>query len=82
MRIKCFSFILGHVALGALGDSFYEYLIKSWIQSGKTDGQARKMYDDTVEVRIYVINSLHSQALGSILHNCNRCMICVKLVCF
>jgi hypothetical protein len=82
MRIKCFSFILGHVSLGALGDSFYEYLIKSWIQSGKTDGQARKMYDDTVEVRIYVINSLHSQALGSILHNCNRCMICVKLVCF
>ncbi|CAB3987590.1 Mannosyl-oligosaccharide 1,2-alpha-mannosidase IB [Paramuricea clavata] len=38
-----------HVSLGALGDSFYEYLIKSWIQSGKTDDQARKMYDDAVE---------------------------------
>ncbi|XP_028412795.1 mannosyl-oligosaccharide 1,2-alpha-mannosidase IA-like [Dendronephthya gigantea] len=38
-----------HVSLGALGDSFYEYLIKSWIQSGKTDKQARKMYDDTIE---------------------------------
>ncbi|KAK5981530.1 alpha-1 2-Mannosidase [Trichostrongylus colubriformis] len=33
-----------HVSLGALGDSFYEYLIKSWLQSGKTDKQARRMY--------------------------------------
>ncbi|EPB67466.1 glycosyl hydrolase family 47 [Ancylostoma ceylanicum] len=33
-----------HMSLGALGDSFYEYLIKSWLQSGKTDEQARKMY--------------------------------------
>jgi mannosyl-oligosaccharide alpha-1,2-mannosidase len=50
MRIKSVCFILGHVSLGALGDSFYEYLIKSWIQSGKTDDQARKMYDDAIEV--------------------------------
>uniref|UniRef100_A0A0K0CYI1 alpha-1,2-Mannosidase n=1 Tax=Angiostrongylus cantonensis TaxID=6313 RepID=A0A0K0CYI1_ANGCA len=35
-----------HVSLGALGDSFYEYLIKSWLQSGKTDEQARVMYWD------------------------------------
>lgn len=33
-----------HVSLGALGDSFYEYLIKSWLQSGKIDEQARRMY--------------------------------------
>ncbi|RCN42497.1 Mannosyl-oligosaccharide 1,2-alpha-mannosidase C52E4.5 family protein, partial [Ancylostoma caninum] len=33
-----------HMSLGALGDSFYEYLIKSWLQSGKTDDQARAMY--------------------------------------
>ncbi|EYC38168.1 hypothetical protein Y032_0738g1955 [Ancylostoma ceylanicum] len=33
-----------YMSLGALGDSFYEYLIKSWLQSGKTDEQARKMY--------------------------------------
>lgn len=46
-------FFLDHVSLGALGDSFYEYLIKSWIQSGKTDAQARKMYDDTIEVLQY-----------------------------
>ncbi|PIO60254.1 glycosyl hydrolase family 47 [Teladorsagia circumcincta] len=31
-------------SLGALGDSFYEYLLKSWLQSGKTDAQAKRMY--------------------------------------
>ncbi|KAK0408930.1 hypothetical protein QR680_004245 [Steinernema hermaphroditum] len=33
-----------HMSLGALGDSFYEYLIKSWLQTGKKDDQAKKMY--------------------------------------
>ena len=39
-----------HVSLGALGDSFYEYLIKSWVMSGQTDNVARRMYDKAVEV--------------------------------
>jgi len=38
-----------HVSLGALGDSFYEYLLKSWIMSGKTDMNARKMYDEAMK---------------------------------
>lgn len=38
-----------HVSLGALGDSFYEYLIKSWVMSGQTDNVARRMYDKAVE---------------------------------
>eukprot|EP00112_Aurelia_sp_Birch-Aquarium-sp1_P019897 Seg5010.1 transcript_id=Seg5010.1/GoldUCD/mRNA.D3Y31 product="Mannosyl-oligosaccharide 1 2-alpha-mannosidase IA" protein_id=Seg5010.1/GoldUCD/D3Y31 len=38
-----------HVSLGALGDSFYEYLLKSWLMSGKTDLTARKMYDEAME---------------------------------
>lgn len=36
------------MSLGALGDSFYEYLLKAWIQSGQTDTQAREMYDDAM----------------------------------
>lgn len=43
-----------HVSLGALGDSFYEYLIKSWVMSGETDNMARRMYDQSVEVRFYL----------------------------
>lgn len=38
-----------HVAIGALGDSFYEYLLKSYIQSGKKDETAKKMYFDAVK---------------------------------
>jgi len=40
------TFSRNHVTLGALGDSFYEYLLKLWIMTGKTDEKIRKMYDD------------------------------------
>jgi len=33
-----------HISLGALGDSFYEYLIKSYLLTNKTDTQALKMH--------------------------------------
>uniref|UniRef100_H3B7W3 alpha-1,2-Mannosidase n=1 Tax=Latimeria chalumnae TaxID=7897 RepID=H3B7W3_LATCH len=38
-----------HVSIGGLGDSFYEYLIKSWLMSGKTDDEAKLMYDEALE---------------------------------
>ena len=31
--------------MGALGDSFYEYLLKEWLRSGKTDNTAKEMFD-------------------------------------
>jgi mannosyl-oligosaccharide alpha-1,2-mannosidase len=36
------------MSLGGLGDSFYEYLLKAWIQSGKEDFEARQMYDEAI----------------------------------
>ena len=42
---------LDHVSIGGLGDSFYEYLIKSFLMSDKTDGDAKKMYYSALEVR-------------------------------
>ena len=39
---------LEQVSLGARGDSFYEYLLKAWLQSGKTDTEAREMYDEAI----------------------------------
>uniref|UniRef100_A0AC34R7A7 Alpha-1,2-Mannosidase n=1 Tax=Panagrolaimus sp. JU765 TaxID=591449 RepID=A0AC34R7A7_9BILA len=39
-------FANSHVSLGALGDSFYEYLIKSYLLTNKTDEQALKMHKD------------------------------------
>ncbi|ELU14315.1 hypothetical protein CAPTEDRAFT_228579 [Capitella teleta] len=38
-----------HTSIGALGDSFYEYLLKAWIQSGGVDTEARQMYDGAVQ---------------------------------
>jgi mannosyl-oligosaccharide alpha-1,2-mannosidase len=34
-----------HITFGALGDSFYEYLLKMWIQGGKKETKWRQMYD-------------------------------------
>ena len=48
------SILSEHVSLGALGDSFYEYLLKSYIQSGLKDTRAKKMYFEATEV-IYVM---------------------------
>ena len=39
-----------HTSVGGLGDSFYEYLLKAWLMSDKTDIEARKTYDDAIEV--------------------------------
>ncbi|XP_016016363.1 mannosyl-oligosaccharide 1,2-alpha-mannosidase IB isoform X2 [Rousettus aegyptiacus] len=38
-----------HTSVGGLGDSFYEYLLKAWLMSDKSDHEARKMYDDAIE---------------------------------
>ncbi|KAK7574061.1 hypothetical protein V9T40_011252 [Parthenolecanium corni] len=38
-----------HMSMGGLGDSFYEYLLKSWIQSGKTDVEGREMFDEAMK---------------------------------
>lgn len=41
-----------HMSLGALGDSFYEYLLKAWLQSDKEDEEARVMYDEAMQAII------------------------------
>lgn len=47
----CFCFA-DHVSLGGLGDSFYEYLIKSYLMSDKTDAEAKTMYYSALEVPV------------------------------
>lgn len=42
--------LLGHTSLGALGDSYYEYLLKSWLVTSKRDVQAKRMYDEAMDV--------------------------------
>ncbi|KAK5852650.1 hypothetical protein PBY51_006501 [Eleginops maclovinus] len=38
-----------HVSVGGLGDSFYEYLLKAWLMSDKTDDEGKKMYYDALQ---------------------------------
>ena len=33
-----------------MGDSFYEYLLKAYLQSGKEDEQAKHLYFDAIDV--------------------------------
>jgi hypothetical protein len=43
------SFADSHITFGALGDSFYEYLLKVWLQGGKKETWLREMYDEAVD---------------------------------
>ncbi|KAG8288855.1 hypothetical protein J6590_010974 [Homalodisca vitripennis] len=37
------------MSMGALGDSFFEYLLKEWLRSGREDQEARQMYDEAMQ---------------------------------
>ncbi|XP_033230510.1 mannosyl-oligosaccharide 1,2-alpha-mannosidase IA-like [Belonocnema kinseyi] len=54
-----------HMSLGGLGDSFYEYLLKAWIQSGKEDMEAREMYDDAMSA---VVQHMIVKSPGGLLY--------------
>ncbi|XP_046434864.1 mannosyl-oligosaccharide 1,2-alpha-mannosidase IA isoform X2 [Neodiprion fabricii] len=54
-----------HMSLGGLGDSFYEYLLKAWIQSGKEDTEAREMWDDAVAA---LLNHMIIRSPGGLLY--------------
>ncbi|KJE94527.1 mannosidase [Capsaspora owczarzaki ATCC 30864] len=38
------TFSTNHITLGARGDSYYEYLLKQWLQGGKKEARLHKMY--------------------------------------
>ena len=40
------------MSIGALGDSFYEYLLKSWLVTSKKDTEAYDMYMDAMQVTL------------------------------
>lgn len=42
------SSVTEHMSLGALGDSYYEYLLKAWLQSDRDDEDGRQMFDDAM----------------------------------
>lgn len=40
------------MSLGALGDSFYEYLLKAWLLSNQEDEQSRVMFDEAMQAAL------------------------------
>ena len=42
-------FVDSHITFGALGDSFYEYLLKTWVQGGRKETWLRQMYDAAID---------------------------------
>jgi len=43
------NFVGSKITFGALGDSYYEYLLKVWLQGGKKETYMREMYDKAVQ---------------------------------
>jgi mannosyl-oligosaccharide alpha-1,2-mannosidase len=37
------------ITFGAMGDSFYEYMLKTWLQLGEKDEYLREMFDDSMD---------------------------------
>lgn len=46
---------VGHCSIGALGDSFFEYLVKSWIGTSEKDIEAKDMYFKTAKVSMFKV---------------------------
>lgn len=46
---SCFTINPNQVTFGALGDSFYEYLLKTWLQGGRKERWLRNMYDRAMD---------------------------------
>lgn len=42
-------FTNNHLTFGAMSDSFYEYMLKVWLQGGKTESMYRQMYDKAIQ---------------------------------
>ncbi|XP_063954984.1 mannosyl-oligosaccharide alpha-1,2-mannosidase IA-like [Lytechinus pictus] len=54
-----------HVSLGALGDSFYEYLLKSYIMSGGKDEEGKQMYFSALEVSHVIRHVMYPSSFSS-----------------
>lgn len=79
------SFASSQITFGALGDSFYEYLLKTWIQGGKKEDWLRKMYDNAMDGMVKVLLKISSPSRLAYISDFNGASNDLKmdhLVCF
>ena len=68
------------MSIGALGDSFYEYLLKAWIQTAGEDTQAKEMYSEAIKVsRKLFLN--HNQPVACVMCNSILCNVFLHILC-
>ncbi len=58
------NFAPSKVTLGAMGDSFYEYLLKMWLLTGKKSTQLQRMYRASMDGVLNVLLQRSSESLG------------------
>lgn len=51
------------MSVGALSDSYYEYLLKVWILKGKKDDMYRDMWERAMDEMIYMLLGTSSDGL-------------------
>ena len=49
LNTKTGDFISQEVSLGAYGDSFFEYLVKVWLLTGKQDDELKHMFQESYD---------------------------------
>merc|ERR1719503_457050 len=49
VSVQTGSYTSNHVSLGAMGDSAFEYLIKTWILRGRKEEWLKAMYDKSTD---------------------------------
>jgi mannosyl-oligosaccharide alpha-1,2-mannosidase len=72
------------ITFGAMGDSFYEYLMKMWLLTGKTNDLFKTMYQESMRGMITHLLSQDSEGLWYIadLENGRKVQKMDHLVCF
>ncbi|KAF9025070.1 glycoside hydrolase family 47 protein [Hymenopellis radicata] len=56
MHVEGGQFVPSAIRLGSRGDSYYEYLLKQYLQTNRTEDVYREMYDDTMQaIHQYII---------------------------
>ena len=59
-------FASNDITLGARADSLYEYLLKQWLLSGRTDQRMRSMYDESVSaIRTHLVRRGGARRCGN-----------------
>ncbi|CAH0560677.1 unnamed protein product [Brassicogethes aeneus] len=73
-----------HVSMGSLGDSFYEYLLKIWLQSNKKNDMPRRMFEEAIDAMLEQMLFISKEGLVhfSELKNGNPDHVMEHLACF